>query len=224
MPMGQIFFSSNMSAPLTSRWKRIHRKWCQKWGTLRVFTCEVEAPGLYTERSLVGMWGTAMAAAYPRGGLAVAERPVNKKQNLSGRGLLDLWLAIHEQPYVFDLAVEAKPYNVCALNAKNAALKLFSVAMGELVATQQTKVITWHNAGAAVGIVKLRTQSPMPKRSTLDKFVDDVWVLLQQHATGHIAGGGHLVFGTYRIPKGFCPWKGRTAVAAYTLFLIRTAT
>jgi len=220
MPTGQVFFSTNIGSPLTSRWERIHRKWCQKWEALRVFTLGVDAPGLYTERSLVGMWGTAMAAAYPRGGLAVAERPVTK-QNLSGNGLLDLWMAIHEQPYVFDYAVEAKPYNVCALNANKAALKLFSVAMKELVATQQTKGIARYDAGAAVGIVEPRTQSPMPKRSTLDKFVDDVWVLLQQHATGHIAGGGHLVFATHRIPKGFSPWKGRTAMAAYTLFLIR---
>lgn len=223
MPMGQIFFSSNMGSPLTLRWGRIHRKWCQKWETLRVFTCGLDVPGLFTERSLVGMWGTAIAAAYPRVGLAVVERPVTKKKNVSENGLLDLWMAIHEQSYVFDLAVEAKPYNIGALNAKKAAANLFSAAMGELAATQKTRSIALNNAGAVVGIVELRTQSSMSKRSTLDNFIDDVWVLLLQHATGHIAGGGNLVFATHRIPAGFSQWKGRTALAAYTLFLIRAS-
>jgi hypothetical protein len=210
-------------ADVKSRWTAVHSMWCRQWTTLRTFSCGIDAPELYTERSLISMWSTALAAACPGDGLAPADRPVSR-QTASGNGLLDLWLAIRESSAEFDYGVEAKPYGDCVLKPKKAVGGMFGVAMAELAEAHQASGIARYDAGAAVGIISRHKRYHRPNSSELNQFVDDAWVNLQQLSAGQWRNGLDMVFGTCDLDTGFSNWDGRIPLAAYALFVAQPTT
>jgi hypothetical protein len=166
------------------------------------------------------MWGSALTAAYAGTGIAIVERPV-VKANASGTGLLDLWMGIHEIPYVFDYGIEAKPDTICTFNDPHlTATKLFNIAITELTAARQANGIAKYDVGATVGIISQYVSSSPPSSTIMDQFIDDVWGNLGTLAGANTMQDLRLVFGTHKFPSpGFNIWKKRIPLGAYALFI-----
>lgn len=221
MTFGQLRTSANVVPVLSAGWARLHSAWCAHWTTLQQFTCGVDAPELYTERSFVGQWATAMTAAFPQTGLAIVERPV-EKSTPSGRGFLDLWLAIRADGDAFDYAIEAKPLVITNLNAVKAAVTSFDIASAELSAlrTLTTTQICKYSTGAALGLVCRHTRYRPWIAAELNSFEDAMWNeverLLSQSTTVTEAVLATCSFS----PGDFSPWKSRVPYGAFGLFLV----
>lgn len=224
MTLGSLRSSTQVVGPLLAQWQRVHAAWSARWDTLQRATWGVDAPELYTERGLVSMVATAVAAAFPTDGLAISERPV-PKQTVSGSGLLDLWMAIEQQPLIFDYATEFKPHNITILNGAKAASAVFNTARAELTCAQAVAGggFATYMAGACVGIISRHTTYKSPAAAEVTKLELDLWNELSSLATASSPAPDHWVLLSHEFKLGsFANYDDRAPLGAFCFVVATT--
>jgi len=177
---------------------------------------------LFTERTHLSLWASAVGRAHVDGGLGIVERTVDKDTNDTEQGLLDLWMTIEEQEYEFDYAVEAKPHMIRTLVAGNQAAKVVGLAVQELSDAVNNNMggIGRFLAGAVVGVMTRPKKSGYPAPQKANAFEAQLWAEIQSELAAGATNFHHVVFcSAFLAEHAFSKWEERVPYAGYGLFL-----
>lgn len=226
MPLGTLRTTSGVPQALVTAWFGVHGAWSAHFDNVQKCTLGVDAPELWSERTFVALWASAINASYPAAGAALVERPVPKPANKSGSGLLDLWMSIDGLTPPFDYAVEAKPLHVHGLNAQASAAAIFDLAKQELAACRSVGGggFCCVHAGLSAGIIGMSTSLGTPSAQQLNAFEQDLWNALQALVTAQANPNLEAVLVSKAfVPGAFNPWQGHAPFGAYAFLLCEDA-